>query len=231
MSKQQNPQTNLKPWDVATDFTGYEVAALAVGEEPAEESTPSVKARPLYRKLEKSYNAARRWHNLDDNAPLIWDEIGVSSKDELLESIGLQQTLSHFDRDEAENLASWLTSDEHSGFSTQRFARAEIARWLNVIGVQSVYEFDSAKPSKEESLSTKERTSLLKMIVAMAIGGYGYDPKSSNNGEVIGTIQTDLATYEVPLSDDTIRNYLKEAVKNVLPVKTLDQPKIKTEFG
>jgi hypothetical protein len=219
MAKPQNSMANLEHWNVVSDFTGGEVTALVLGNDPSNANCPVSEGTPLYRKLDIAYNASRRWHALDDSALVLWEEIGVSRKEELLQSIGVGQALLHFDPDDSENLARWLASDEHSGFSTQRFARAEVARWLTVCEIPSVYKFTDSKFSKAESLSQKERHTMLKLIVAMAIRGYKYDPDSTNNGKAIGEIQEDLDIKGIPLSDDTIRNYLKEAVATVLPGK------------
>lgn len=67
----------------------------------------------------------------------------------------------------------------------------------------------------EKSLGARERESLLKLVLAMAIDGYGYDPsaaKSPTAGELAGHVEL----LGMSLSDDTIRNYLKEA-KELLP--------------
>ena len=222
MVKQQSSLVSLEHWHVASDFTGDEVTALVMGDDPSSANYSGSEGRPLYRKLKESYNAAKRWHALDDHAQLQWDQIGVGSKEELLNSIGVAQALLHFDLDEAENFASWLASDERSGFSIQRFTRAEVRRWLDACGVQSIYEFTENKSAKSESLSQKERNTMLKLIVGMAVAGYKYSPVSKNNGDAIKEIQNDLADLDMSLSDDTIRNYLKEAVEKVLPGKKLD---------
>lgn len=222
MGKEQKSLINLTHWNMAPDFTGDEITALVLGEDPTLSDFKKNKGGPLYRKLEKCYNALQRWHDLDDSAPFNWQEIGVSCKDEMLHNIDVEERLSHFDSDDADNRSKWLASEEHSGFAAQRFARAEVARWLSFCGIQSVYQFSGGK-SAEEPLSTKERNTLLKMIVGMAIGGYKYGPKSKNNGPAIEEIREDLDAEGIPLSDDTIRNYLKEAVETVLNGKKVDQ--------
>lgn len=222
MTKQQKNPNDLTDWDVASDFTGDEVTALVLGSDPSSVDYIGSTRKPLYRKLETAYNAARRWHALDDASPMLWDEIGVPSKEKLLQSTSVAQALLHFDSDETENLARWLASDECASFSTQRFTRAEVARWLAACEIPSVYKFADSKFSKVDSLSLKQRQTMLKLIVGMAVRGYSYVPNSTNNGQVIKEIQTDLDAQGLTLSDDTIRNYLKEAVETVLPGKKPD---------
>ena len=78
---------------------------------------------------------------------------------------------------------------------------------------------DPKRPSKfrrwraeKGQLGTKERESLLKIIIGMARGGYVYDPKL-NRSAVPQEIASDLAKHGVPLDVDTVRKWLKEAAE------------------
>jgi len=69
------------------------------------------------------------------------------------------------------------------------------------------------KPRVEEkSLATRERESLLKLIIGMARGGYAYDPKLSRSN-VPQEIADDLAKHDVVLDVDTVRKWLREAAQ------------------
>lgn len=70
-----------------------------------------------------------------------------------------------------------------------------------------------AKPRK--SAEARERATLLKMLIGMAIGGYGYDPTATRNN-TLRDIAEDLEKAGVSVNDDTIRKYLNEA-KEQLP--------------
>ena len=75
------------------------------------------------------------------------------------------------------------------------------------------------KPPVAENIGTKERETLLKIIIGMAIGGYGYDPlgrRSEVTGEKDGSIHFDLESQGISVDADTIRKYLNEA-KQLLP--------------
>jgi hypothetical protein len=65
------------------------------------------------------------------------------------------------------------------------------------------------------TIGTRERETMLKLIIAMAIKGYSYDPKAKR-GDRINEIVSDLENCGVPLSDDTVRRYLREAI-DLLP--------------
>ncbi|TXH49242.1 MAG: hypothetical protein E6Q93_25410 [Burkholderiaceae bacterium] len=67
-----------------------------------------------------------------------------------------------------------------------------------------------------ESVGTRERDTLLKLVIGMAIGGYGYEPEAARS-KTPGEIVADLAKRGIAVSDDTVRKYLKEAAATVLP--------------
>jgi hypothetical protein len=64
----------------------------------------------------------------------------------------------------------------------------------------------------DKALGTRERESLYKMILGMAVVGYRYKPSASRNS-AIAEIATDLVTCDLSLTDDTIRSYLQQAVQ------------------
>lgn len=72
--------------------------------------------------------------------------------------------------------------------------------------------FESAKPvvDFEKPIGLRERESLLKLILGMAIKGYGYDPKATKSTGV-SEIASDLQLIGLKLNDDTVRKYLNEA--------------------
>lgn len=214
MKSQKQSVRDLSHWDIETEFTGIHVAALVLGEDPSKTGSENSQNAPIYRRLESAHNATRKWHTFPDGAPFNWGEIGVASQDELLCSIGVAEALGQFEIDEAAGLSKWLTSEEHSGFSTQRFTRAEIARWLAACGLKSAYHFGEVQfPAKntEESFSTKERKSLLRILLGIAITSYKYDPKSKKSSAP-SDMANDTELAGIGVTDDTIRSYLKEAV-------------------
>jgi hypothetical protein len=69
---------------------------------------------------------------------------------------------------------------------------------------------DAPATASERALGTRERESLLKLIIGMAVGGYGYNPTAPRS-EQPSEIASDLATSGVSLDVDTVRKWLKEA--------------------
>jgi len=71
--------------------------------------------------------------------------------------------------------------------------------------------FEDVSANKQDKpLSTRERDTLYKIIIGMAMRGYGHDP-SAQRSSAIADIARDLEEVGLPVSDDTIRKYMKEA--------------------
>lgn len=62
----------------------------------------------------------------------------------------------------------------------------------------------------EKPIGPRERESLLKLILGMAIKGYSYDPKATKSTQ-ISEIAGDLQLAGLALDEDTVRKYLNEA--------------------
>jgi hypothetical protein len=70
----------------------------------------------------------------------------------------------------------------------------------------------TSQPTSEKPLSTKERDTLLKLILGMAIEQYNYDPEAPRS-EAFKNIHDDCAGLGLSLDTDTIRKWLKEAAQ------------------
>jgi hypothetical protein len=64
----------------------------------------------------------------------------------------------------------------------------------------------------EKPIGTKERESLLKLVIGMARDSYNFDPKLSRSA-VPQEIANDLAKYGISLDVDTVRKWLKQAAE------------------
>ena len=72
----------------------------------------------------------------------------------------------------------------------------------------------SEKPPKP--LGTRERETMLRIIIGMAVKGYSHDPKAARS-TAPKEIADDLTALGIGVTDDTVRKYLKEAAESVLP--------------
>lgn len=123
------------------------------------------------------------------------------------------------DREEVarRNLGGALKSTFHG------IALAEFAAWALSIGWKTPKEFaalatdsksDDKAAAAPDALEGKGRSSALKLILGMALGGYGYDPKATKSGTV-REICDDLHRHGIELSDDAVRRWLTEAAAQV----------------
>jgi hypothetical protein len=76
----------------------------------------------------------------------------------------------------------------------------------------------SPQASADKALSTKERETLLKLVIAMAVDGYGHDPAASKSNVPMEIVEA-VDRLGMSVSDDTVRKYLKLAADTVLPTK------------
>lgn len=74
---------------------------------------------------------------------------------------------------------------------------------------------ESTDSDANADVSTRERSTLLKLLIGMAMEGYKYSPEAVRNSAVT-EIAGDLAKHGLDVSDDTVRKYLQEAAKIVL---------------
>ncbi|MEX0328049.1 MAG: hypothetical protein AB3N07_04945 [Ruegeria sp.] len=66
----------------------------------------------------------------------------------------------------------------------------------------------------ENDLDPRIRSSMLKLIAAMAVGGYRYDP-TGNYTNVVTEIVDDASLLGISITDDTVRKYLKLSAKMI----------------
>lgn len=97
------------------------------------------------------------------------------------------------------DVVGWQIQDLTKRLPGLDFERCEIS-----------FEEYSVSGSQVEGLDVRERDSLLKLIIGMAVGGYGYDSKEKKSS-VVSSILEDVERSGLAMSDETVRKYLKEA--------------------
>ncbi|HPW29492.1 MAG TPA: hypothetical protein PLL01_08905 [Rhodoferax sp.] len=125
------------------NFTGVEAAALMLGFEPnMVNSAEQARISPTVERMNSSYLKACGYHN---TCLAHWrEEIVETLNSECLESTVMQElssATSMFPSDAKSAFYSWLSNNKESGFVSQRFSRIELSRWLDAIGMKSVYKF------------------------------------------------------------------------------------------
>lgn len=74
---------------------------------------------------------------------------------------------------------------------------------------------ESAALIQDKPLGERERNTLLRIIIGMAVRGYGYDPDAARS-DIPKTIADDLSGLGLECSDQTVREKLKDA-RGLLP--------------
>ncbi|MBC7282957.1 hypothetical protein [Hoeflea sp.] len=90
--------------------------------------------------------------------------------------------------------------------------RAEQAEAELETSLQRVADLEKAivDTSLNQTGTTRQRETLLRVLIGIALEQYGYDPKKARNSAP-KQISDDLALHGLSVSDDTIRKYLNEA--------------------
>lgn len=76
------------------------------------------------------------------------------------------------------------------------------------------YQSNEPKPeiSREDELRDREKTTLLRLVAAMAVRGYSYDPAKKRN-DATSDIKSDLELLGLQLDDKTILKWLRSATE------------------
>ena len=131
---------------------------------------------------------------------------------------------SAFDRQafKREDIVVWL---KHKRFYGARYFLSESLTADNGDVDTDKSAFDEIESLRAEyvrlqanDLGTRERETLLKIIIGMAVKGYRYDPEAKRN-TAVSDIVKDLEELGIAVSDDTVRKYLKSA-SQLLPSET-----------
>ncbi len=237
---QPQAKADFYHWSKAEHWSLDEAIALVLGKAPEivswdkiktyVETSPFVKQ---YSRLRDLADRAKVWEKLYDPVlpPIFlkWaedNEIAVPA--ELAEKVAkLKGKLVDWKKQHEETKAAYdrlLSSyDKFQGMYDQHIAdwKGVVEKKSNLIeaGRLRIEELEgelaaikgappAPEPAKTQSLI--ERQSMLKAIFGMAVRGYAYNP-SDKRSKAVGEIVSDLELEGIPLSDDTIRRYLKEA--------------------
>ncbi len=104
--------------------------------------------------------------------------------------------------------------------------RLALMRWQQNLVAAKEQAASSAAPQRpaKVDLGPRERNTLLKLVLGMAIDGYGHDPKGPR-GPAPAEIARCLSTRGFSITDDTIRKYLQEAYQDGLWDEAADSVK------
>lgn len=213
--------SDLSHWEAAIDFTGEEAAALAVGIDPLQPGVVLTAKLPLYDRMERCYNAARKFRLSSDDDPFDADFLGVKGTDEMLVSCGLALQIEQYGFDDGQEMSNWLLDDARSRFAVQRFTGQEIARWISAIALKSKFSFaglsSTSSQIDEKPMGTKERRTLLTIIAVVCKEANLDYTKASKTAGLIHSIALQMG---LNIGETTIEGYLKKLPEVVESHKT-----------
>ena len=228
-------------WSKAAYWTLEEAIALSFGKDPRLVNWKTIEAHanvsPFvaeYRNLRDLASRAKHMGQLYDPVVpgiyLAWvSRIGTKIDPRLVDSVVTNggivadwKTMFDAEKDAHQATKALLSQQREELLS---WAKDEHAKALE-IGKSAVAERDTRIRELEEEIArltrppeqklpARERSSLLTLVIGMAVQGYSYDPAALKNSAV-PEIASDLSRLGLNLSEDTIRKYLNES-KELLP--------------
>lgn len=224
-------QADFDHWSKAAHWTLDEAVALSFGKAPEtvnwQKVQPYLNVSPFAKQYGRVRDLALRaaqWQQMFDPVLpgifLAWAErTGIAVPSDLVVAVtgrGIQ-------------VADWKTLYDNLSKRTSEEVdayNAILAEHINTIeqltarcsALDSEYSDREVKHAEhEKDINARERDSLLKLVIGMAIGGYAYDPARKRNDK-LAEIVSDLERSGVPLDADTVRKWLREAAE-LLPPK------------
>lgn len=197
-------------WSKMAHWTLDEAVALSFGKSPAVVSKKSLSSlqgwqSPFVQEYTKALELAQRalpWKKLFDPVMpslfIKWaKDNDIPVPDELVDKVAARSAA----------LLDWKKMyDELLEQNT------EYVRTTNEVIAGKNAEIDSLRSQTpgNKALGTRERDSLLKLIIGMAVSGYGYDPKLYRSS-IPQEIADDLSRHGLSMDVDTVRKWLREA--------------------
>ena len=99
---------------------------------------------------------------------------------------------------------------------------AQLHSYCENLGAASV-ENESALIDADKPLHTKERESLQKIAIGLAIKGYGYDPAAGRSSAIKDMVD-DMASIGIVISDDTLRKFLRIGLQFLPQDRPIERP-------
>jgi hypothetical protein len=182
--------TDFTYWSQMTNLDLHEALMVSLGMEPSSLGEPTIEKW----EMAKEKNGDSYWRS----AEFILRRRALFKRFFPLGYNGYQQV-------QTRRIKNWfddIALEIHPGFATA----------LNKRFAAKAQQALSRSPEKE--LSSQERSTLLKLIAAMACEQYGYDPRGDRS-DVAPNIQKDLELVGLTMDAKTIRKWLREAAQQV----------------
>lgn len=180
----------------------------------------TLKAERLLRNPDESVNPDETYLEMETLADWLadrsieirgdWYEQYVSDEQKVAEVAVRAIGIKRYNLLNRKNKKEELTPEEQNSIlriKLEELEKEKAEAWINSYSYDRKIEKIPPKP-----LHTKEKETLLKLVIGMAKDAYGYDPLASRS-PVPKEISDILAQRGMPLDPDTVRRWLKEAGK------------------
>ena len=209
---QPSADADFDYWSKMAHWTLDEAVALSFGKSPKVVNKKSLSSvgswqSPFVEEYNQTFELAQRaipWKKLFD--PVLpslfvrWaQETEISVPDELVEMV----------ESRSGKLLDWRQMYEEFQEKNAEYVRA--SKEIIAAKDREIADLLSQVPVSK-TLGTKERESILKLVIAMSIGGYGYDPNAKRS-PIPQQIADDLVGQGISMDVDTVRKWLKEAAE------------------
>lgn len=199
-------------WARASRWEGMEFIALALGCEPIDTSSLNELHRRARSGAETEKAFVQRLERMHRLVERQFDDLRYFFRkpSDLLQWMrerklwipdGMAEAIDEFDQSAIDWRARAKTAEHTVASLTSRVSELEAAIADGVINTSS---------------QTRERESLLKLVIGVAVEQYNFDPRANRN-TAAAEIASDLQLCGLSLTDDTIRKYLREGAELLPP--------------
>lgn len=101
-----------------------------------------------------------------------------------------------------------------NSFGSNKVRPSDFMEWASTLGIDFP-NLISVKAPEQAEFHSKEKQTLLKLLLGLALTNYEYNPKASRNSTA-KEISSDLALHGLQIDEDTVRKWLNES-KELLP--------------
>lgn len=220
----ENAQADFNYWARASFWTVEEGLLLIMGRDPRRVTAKNIRmyqrssefARQFAAQCELARRAALMRQIEDSNLPGVF--VAWAKRSQLEIDPALEPALEAF----GVKIVDWQGIVESQGKTIDELN--ETLGEQNNLVAQLTQQLDAMRrrieelepnQSSEDSLGHKERTSLLKLVIGMAVQGYRFEPEKDRNSAT-REIADDLELLGIALDRDTILKWLREGA-SLLP--------------
>lgn len=152
----------LKHWNFATAFSGFEAASLMLGIDPRGlENKESHVSVPLD-EMKKCYENGLSHMNFHLNGGFHDDHLDIEKSwpvELTSEEMEFLERRSHLYGDESSSVI-WINDQEKCDFKNQKFSRSTIVHWLKKMGVPSAYKFNLTVEEEDTTTDEEAKTAI-----------------------------------------------------------------------